>query len=250
MRGRGLRAAVAARVLAALLCGTSAAWSAEWASAAAQVRWGEQQLGRRSPPDCRRSCRRLRQMCPVQWSCLRHPLQAQDAAYERARASYAATGNAGGLRGPGGASAAGAAVPGGRAPPPPPLRRPGAAAAPAVCTPERAALFCQSKPAVDRFYAEVLAGCTCFYRCTPSGTSYKYDCQPGLLFNEALQLCDWCAQRLRRPRSRQRHLGRCSAAPCEGMQHCRERQQQASPLGHLRFPPLPPVGPTTWSASA
>jgi hypothetical protein len=44
---------------------------------------------------------------------------------------------------------------------------------------------------VDRFYANVASGCTCFYRCTPGFPANFYTCQSGLMFNDAKQICDW-----------------------------------------------------------
>ena len=43
----------------------------------------------------------------------------------------------------------------------------------AQCTDALAATFCASKPATDRFYSNVAAGCTCFYRCTVIVAAYK-----------------------------------------------------------------------------
>lgn len=87
-------------------------------------------------------------------------LQAQKRHYERARASNAATGNWGGVPGSAAAAGAGAAMAGARPAPPPPIVRPGAAVVATYCTEDKAAALCATKPAVDRFYAEPLSGCT------------------------------------------------------------------------------------------
>ncbi|KAI3429384.1 hypothetical protein D9Q98_005479 [Chlorella vulgaris] len=61
------------------------------------------------------------------------------------------------------------------------------AAAEVACTSDSATVFCATKPAtIDRFYANIASGCSCFYRCTP-GRSYAYTCQSPTLFNEAQQ---------------------------------------------------------------
>ncbi|PSC68094.1 chitin binding domain-containing [Micractinium conductrix] len=56
---------------------------------------------------------------------------------------------------------------------------------------QRAAVFCQSKPAVDRFYANVGAGCRCWYRCSPGVPAEWSKCDPGLLFDDRRQYCEW-----------------------------------------------------------
>jgi hypothetical protein len=76
---------------------------------------------------------------------------AREEAYQKARAKLAASANT--LSDPGSDDAASAA----------------AASAGSPCTNALAATFCASKPAIDWMYANVAAGCTCFYRCKVSG---------------------------------------------------------------------------------
>lgn len=71
-------------------------------------------------------------------------MQAISWRYSRARASYAASGNQGGLlMAPGAPAGAGAA-----------------AAGATTCTEARAEQFCKTKPSTDRFYAAAEFGCT------------------------------------------------------------------------------------------
>lgn len=46
------------------------------------------------------------------------------------------------------------------------------AAAEVACTSDSATVFCATKPAtIDRFYANIASGCSCFYRCTVSSAA-------------------------------------------------------------------------------
>jgi hypothetical protein len=55
-------------------------------------------------------------------------------------------------------------------------------------TPPSAEQFCAGKP--YGFYADKTSNCANFYRCETVGSFY-FPCPTGLLFNEAINVCDW-----------------------------------------------------------